>query len=187
MHADVRAVQWSQRRDAFTLVEMLVVVMVIGILAASVLGIYGQTRKVTWKQQTRNMTRQLSNAWKMRLQDDHAWPDPTRFDNTKTAGNDVDFPTDVINMAALNLDANGKTNTYFELNATQWGADPTKNGLRDHWGNFLHVRLDLDSDGKIWNPVGVQSDANAINSSAVAYSYGPTGLTGNQKDWVVSF
>jgi len=189
MRADVKSGYWS-RRAGFTLMEMLVVVMVIGILAAAVLGIYGQVRKVTWKQQTRNITRQLAGAWKMRLQDDQAWPDPARFDTTKPvptagSGSDVDFPTDVNNMTALNVDASGKTNTYFELNAIQWGSDPTKNGLRDHWGNFLHVRLDLDSDGKIQNPVGDQTDPNnTINSSALSYSTGPTG---NPKDWVVSF
>lgn len=181
MRADANRTPRAQRRDAFTLLEMLTVVLIIGVLASAVLGLYAQARKVTWKQQTRNMTRQLANGWKMRLQDDHAWPDQSRFDNTTVLGSDVDFPADANNMSVLNVDANGRTNTYFEVNAKQWGT-----GVRDYWGNFLCVRLDFDSDGKIQNPVGNQSDVqNVIYASALSYSWGPH--KDKQKDWVVSY
>ena len=164
----------------FTLMEMLVVITIIGILAAALLSVYQQMRKITWKQQTRNMTRQLSLAWKMRVQNKHEWPDATRFDSTFTtlASGDAEFVTSSTNMAALNFNADGSSDTYFELNANQ-----IRNGLVDYWHHFLHVRLDLNSDGQIPNPA---DETKVIYSSAVVWSWGAGGAN-TPKDWVVSF
>jgi hypothetical protein len=60
--------------------------------------------------------------------------------------------------------------------------------LRDAWGNFFKMQLDLNGDGKIPNPApGQKSDAVAMPAGFIIYSAGPDGDFATWKDNVCSW
>ena len=156
------SLQPPSRRVAFTLIELLAVMLIICFLIAAIGSAYMHARKVAWKEKARDTGRQLAAAWNIRLADDHEFPitalvDTTPVNETGETVRDVDFDTTPTNMVILNVNINNRT--YFEQNA-----DQRVNGLRDKWKQLFHVRLDANYSGKIAHPVltGTVVRANVI-------------------------
>ena len=165
-------IQPSQH-DGFTLMELLVVVLIIGILASASIGIYQHSRTAAWKQRARDSARQIAVAWNIKLLDDHAFPPSISFSDINGTAlplitTDITFPTTTTNMAILN-----STKLYLEQNANQRSIN---SGMIDKWGHFFNVRLDLNYDGLVQDPRD-PSGATTINANVVVWSLGPYSQT----------
>ena len=159
--ARVTARQKSTLRAGFTLVELLTVILIISVLAAACIGIYQQARNAAWKEKARDTARQIATAWNVRLMDDHAFP--AAIIATQP------FYTTAANMAILNDYAANRI--YLEQNADQRIIDtPPTHGMKDRWGNFYKVQLDVTYKGTVPNPLGGPD----INANVVVWSLGPT-------------
>ena len=156
----------------FTLVEMLVVLLIIGLLASAAFGAFRMARLAAWKQKARDTCRQLAYSWNQRLIEDTKWPADTAFDGATNDNSDLIFDTGATNMAVLNV--NSQSAGFFEQSAEQRAA-----GLLDRWNHFFHVRLDADYDGKVYNPVS----ASNVFANVLVWSEGP----GPEKDKVVAW
>lgn len=144
------------RRTAFTLVEMLVVVAIIGILMTISMGAYQHARKNAWRTKTRDTARQVVQAWTLYLQENHEFP--ALPDGGKTV--DAAHPTTVANLAKLN---DGRT--LLELSEAE-----RADGLKDHWGEHFQFLLDSD-DGTYDNTVpDPRDESRTLTASVVVWS-----------------
>ncbi len=162
MNARIQAEQRQPARQGFTLLELLVVISIIGILAAVLLGSFQQARNAAWKQKARDSARQIATAWNTYCIDSHGFPAATAFtlDTTGVAdANSITFATSTNNMAVLN-----RSQTYLEQNKTQ-----RISGMKDKWGNYFLVRLDANYDGTISSPL----DSTLIRANVMVWSLGP--------------
>ena len=159
-----------RRSSAFTLIEMLVVILIISILTAVTLGIYQQARNTAWKQKTRDSARQIATAWNVYLMDNHGFPSATNFTlYTGTPNVEITFPSSNVNMTVLN-----GPKIYLEQSA-----DQRRNGMKDKWNNPFNIRLDMNYDGMVLNPI----DGTTINANVIVWSTGPS--PANPNTWVV--
>jgi len=148
---------------------MLGVILIIGILAAALIGLYQQSRNAAWKERARDSARQIAIAWNLKLMDDHAFPSSVSFKDINGAvlplnTTEITFPSSSTNMAVLN-----STKIYLEQSAEQRSIN---SGMKDKWGNYFNVRLDLNYDGMVKDPRD-PSGATLINANVVVWSQGP--------------
>jgi prepilin-type N-terminal cleavage/methylation domain-containing protein len=165
--ADARA------RQAFTLMEMMVVIVIIGILAAVLLSTFQAARNAAWKQKARDGARQIATAWNTYCIDQRGFPASTAFTLDPTYNTDaaaVTFETSVTNMAVLNARV-----TYLEQNK-----DQRLNGMKDKWGRYYHVRLDANYDGTVKSPI----DNSIIRANVMVWSLGPH-PNDTAKSWIM--
>ena len=103
-----------KKRTAFTLVELLVVMAIIGILAGILFPALGGIRKKARRTQSHNLVTQVEAAWTVHFNDFRSFPAPDLFEDKKMVGKDVKFPMTPQNLALLNwrtkkpLDYGGK-------------------------------------------------------------------------------
>lgn len=172
----------SGKDSGFTLMELLVVIVIIGVIFSSITIAYQHARTAAWKEKARDTARQLATAWNLRLQDDREWPAVTAFvrDPIYDAGTmtEITIQSTPDNMSLLCSTNNPQAKVYFDQNAEQ-----RVQGLRDHWGNVFHVRLDLNYDGQVRNPTNGASDTAVIQANVVVWSTGPKPQLKDQ--WVV--
>jgi prepilin-type N-terminal cleavage/methylation domain-containing protein len=150
----------SGRRNGFTLVELLGVILIISILAAAMIGLYQQARNAAWKEKARDSAHQIAIAWNIRLMDDHKFPDTI-------VSIPQPFQTTAANMAILN--SNIYNRIYLEQSAEQRIND-NNHGMKDKWGNFFYVQLDTTYGGAIKDP---RDSSATINANVVVWSTGP--------------
>ena len=179
MKKSFQQVPTTTRRAGFTLIEMLIVVLIICILISIGFGGYRMARDAAWKERARDSARQICTAWNLRLQYDRQFPSYTNFvgrTGTDTGANaEITFQTTIDNMAALN---NGDR-IWLDQSADQRSADTTINGMRDRWGRFFYVRLDMNYDGTVKNPY---DSTSAIRANVAVWSLGPN--PANSNSWV---
>ncbi|MGA4577221.1 prepilin-type N-terminal cleavage/methylation domain-containing protein [Limisphaera sp. VF-2] len=85
-----RSVQAEDLHPAFTLVELLVVIVIVGLLAAMLLPVLGKAKSKTQGIQCLNNHRQLALAWRMYVDDNqdrlpYASEDPRRPETAAAA------------------------------------------------------------------------------------------------------
>ena len=103
-----------KRRTAFTLVELLVVMAIIGILAGILFPALGGIRKKARRTQSHTLVTQVQDAWTVHFNDFRSFPDPKLFEDGDIVDGDVKFPMTPKNLALLNwrtkkpLDYRGK-------------------------------------------------------------------------------
>lgn len=191
----------ASSRAAFTLVEMLAVLLIISVLASVALGAYWKARDTAWREKTRDTARQLAIAWNMRLVDDAKFPDAKSFDLTASVVTDsgtvpasatdspgdpnalATFATTPLNMALVCVASNNtQSRIYFEQNAAQRASILNGGGLKDHWNNFFYVRLDKHYDGKIPNPT---NSTTSIRANVIVWSTGKR--PDHMNEWILAF
>jgi len=201
---DDRITDTRNRKTAFTLAEVLVALVVIGILATLGVGSYWKARDTAWREKTRDTAHQLAIAWNMRLVDDGQFPAPSMFDNTivpkiplansgnvqqqlsgpyswsdgnGNSGKAQIFASTVPNMAQVCVSSNNvQRRIYFEQSAAA-----RTNGLLDHWGNYFYVALDTSYIGTIASPTNT---ATVIHANVLVWSTGKT--PSNPSSWIVA-
>jgi prepilin-type N-terminal cleavage/methylation domain-containing protein len=171
-------------RGGFTLVEMLVVLVIIGILMASVAGFLNQARRNAWRVKTRDTARQLVAAWNLHLLDKRGFPAPASFSDKAGEGG---FEASPANLELLN---DGKV--YLELDAVERGEISDRNrpsGVTDRWKQRLRFDLDFDYDGQVGNPApeanNLGQGTTSVKGSAIAWSRGDTPQI--PKRWIVQW
>ena len=157
-------------RAGFTLIEMLTVLLIIALLASIAFGAFQAARTTAWKQKARDAGRQLAIAWNLKMQDDGKFPSMAAFDTSAVGSDGSEITFDATGYNLTNS-LNG-ARTYFEATT-----DQQHNGLRDHWGQLFHVRLDADYDGQVKDPA---NSAQYIHANVVVWSDGPPGRSNAQ-------
>ena len=103
-----------KRRTAFTLVELLVVMAIIGILAGILFPALSGIRKKARRTQSHTLVTQVQDAWVVHFNDFRSFPAPNLFEEQEMVDKDVKFPMTPQNLALLNwrtkkpLDYKGK-------------------------------------------------------------------------------
>jgi prepilin-type N-terminal cleavage/methylation domain-containing protein len=166
-------------RSGFTLLELLVVILMICVLMGAAAGAFLLARNIAWKHKARDTARQIVIAWNLRLMD-IGFPPVAQFDPDPRWNNDADsitFESTVTNMLFLVT-----TNRTF----LEQSMDERANGMRDRWGHYFHVRLDLHSDeshdGTMLNPV----DDRPVRANVLVWSEGPH-PEDRVKSWIVLY
>ena len=172
-----------RRGGGFTLVEMLVVLVIIGILMASVAGFLNRARANAWRVKARDTARQLVAGWNLHLLDKRAFPDEERFTSPASEGGYRAVPA---NLALLN---DGKV--YLELDAVERGEtrdDRRPPGLTDRWKREFRFNLDFDYDGEVNHPAPEASNLGSeakVKGSVIAWSTGEK--PDLRKRWIVQW
>ena len=100
-HGEQRKSRQS-RRSAFTLIEMLVVMAIIGLLAGLVFPTVTAVRKKAYATQTHEMVNQVQNAWKIHKNDFRSFPAVSIFEHVEKDTDDIVIPMSPHNLCVLN-------------------------------------------------------------------------------------
>lgn len=134
-------------RTAFTLIEMLAVILIISILIAIAFGVFAGVRQQAWRAKSRDLARQIAHAWTQRLLTEREFPAAA----ITAQGGALGGALGILQSNAEHLDLlnAGQTNgTYF----LELKVDERRDGLKDKWGTLFNVRLDTDYDGLVKHP-----------------------------------
>ncbi len=186
-----RSTQPGFVRQGFTMVELLVVVLIMGILMSIALGTFNGIRAQGWRTRARNTALQVSQAWSAYLMDQRELParDDLAWDPTIKAHETTE--------ANLSLIAPRSGRAYLEVSTKEWDAGlaayPTGGGLIDPWKRRYRMRLDNEPgdtnlerayDGVVRHPCEAETNLY-VRTCAVVWSLGNT--PGNQKRWIVQW
>ena len=186
----------NKRLFGFTMVEMLAVIVIISILAsASMIGLT-KARVTAYRTRTRDTCRQVAEAWKLYLMDNHKFPAKEKLGaeggalvmNLKTLKelNGFDYEKDATNSVS--------SSAYLEVNLEEIGVGQlkrsNKKGLVDKWGNYIYFNLDFDLVGEVDHPApemygNRQDDYKKIKEHQVVWSKGDKPGNENKKGWIV--
>ena len=89
-------------RAAFTLIEMLVVMAIIGLLAGLVFPTVTAVRTKAYATQTHEMVNQMQNAWKIHMNEFRSFPESSLFEKVTKDGGDIIIPMSPHNLCILN-------------------------------------------------------------------------------------
>ncbi len=166
-----------RRKQAFTLVELLVVLAIIAMLAGIAFPSFGAIMRKMKREQGRQMAQQVVNAIKAYQTEYSKYPVPPGSEGGELEA----MRTDEILVGTLlgtNLDMNPKKIQYLpDLKPVEQGKGPGlfTNGdqasLVDPWGEEYYLHMDLDYDGKIENP-NPESTATTVFQGILVYSSG---------------
>jgi prepilin-type N-terminal cleavage/methylation domain-containing protein len=115
----------------FTLLEMLIVIMIIGILLGVGAFTFGKAKDNARAALTRDTAKQIVDSWALYQQTKYEWP--------------TSIPSSAETTALLSLASNLVSN--FELKLEE-----KTSGLKDSWGTLYSIWLDTDYDGQITLP-----------------------------------
>lgn len=90
-------------KRAFTLVELLVVMAVIGILAGLLFPALGGVRKKARRTQSHNLVSQVEAAWIVHFNDFRSFPDASYFKDKDTDGGEAEDKDSAFKMTPYNL------------------------------------------------------------------------------------
>ncbi|MDD4621792.1 MAG: type II secretion system protein [Kiritimatiellae bacterium] len=182
----------SRRRAGFTLIEMLVVIGMIGILAATLATSFTHVKRAAWQSQAARQVKEVATAFNVYLQTERAWPyewsDKTEMDPDvcrefqRKGLLDVttykDATARVINQDSLDkfgmLDPWGRAALKRTINtATAETRVESGGALAEH---RLQFRLDKNYDGYVdsqdWP--GIPGGAR-VRANVLVWSRGPDG------------
>ncbi len=190
-----------RKHAAFTLIELLTVIAIVGILAVILITVIGGVREKAKIVEATSESRSLATAFKLYYTEYGRWPitngkvfgsnDPGKAD----WGKDVEysdgetvwgFITDIL-RGGSGMDAD---NRKMNPNETEFATFPsnhyTEDGqLLDPWDNTYKFKLDADNDGRIprfanWHLDNPETDQEWVNENVIVWSRGPDG-----NDWRV--
>ena len=185
----------ASRRAAggFTLVELLVVISIIGVLAAMSFGAANMAMNKAKKLQTANDARALKQAIQSfnseysRLPEFGAQGEEAQTDGEAGAElltillgkEDVtDSMQNKKQIAFFNAKVNKNKNKGGLVYSSQ-GSGARPDGLYDAWGNPFYLKLDTEYDGELEDPF---KQGNVVQDSVIVYSYGGDGKVGGGDD-----
>jgi prepilin-type N-terminal cleavage/methylation domain-containing protein len=167
----------TSRMSAFTLVELLVVVAIIGLIAGMLLTVLAKTRTAARRTEAREDVQGIVTAWTTYLTDYRKFPDATIEQMT----------TNVMGiLTGTSSNFNTRRLRYMEFSAAE-----LQNGFRDPWGNRYRVAVDngrgmYDTPGPGYDSeVSLGPPHGALRKYVAAWSYGPDGVQSD--DDVVSW
>jgi prepilin-type N-terminal cleavage/methylation domain-containing protein len=118
----------GRRSAGFTLLEMIVVIMIIGILIGVGAFTFGKAKDNARSALTRDTAKQIVDSWTLYQQTKYEWP--------------TSIPSSAETTALLSLASNLVSN--FELKLEE-----KTSGLKDSWGSLYSIWFDTDYDGQI--------------------------------------
>ena len=204
--------QTTTRLDSgFTLVEMLVVIGIIGILAATLTTSFSHLKTVARQSQAQNLVSELATAFTIYLQKEREWPDEWTGENGKGTKSEMDEEVcwvfqDLrlfdVTTYKLNSDNSVKERTASNINKQSLD----RFGLLDPWGRAalrksatmsatdkiggqgtyedhrLQFRLDTNYDGWVDSSDKVAPPPGVkVRASAIVWSRGPDGRDAFEK------
>jgi prepilin-type N-terminal cleavage/methylation domain-containing protein len=185
--------QQSILRSGFTLVEMLVVIGMIGILAASLIGSFSHIKSTARGSQAQVQVSEVATAFNLYLQQEREWPAEA------LASEEMD--ADVCKAFQFYRYGNFLDLTTWSTNGTSSAVNlnsPDRFGLLDIWGRAalrkyprttsadavldgvklsdhrIQFRLDTDMDGYVDSGEGSPKGAK-VRASVLVWSRGPDG------------
>ena len=168
---------------AFTLMEMLVVIAIMGTLAGLLLTAVNSAREAARKAKARDSAHQLANAWEALLLDRRDFPDTSI----------TEMDPDTVKILGTTTTAYNRSRIYMEFATNElangfldpWGERMSNNG-ESGWENRRY-RAAVDNgqgndagqayDGQVTLPSG-----EIVNRSAVAWSCGKDGVDNTADD-----
>lgn len=165
------------RRQAFTLVELLVVLAIIAMLAGIAFPSFGAIMRKMKREQARQTGQQIVNSIKSYYTEYSKYPVPPGTEGGEMEALRTD---EILTGALLGTDTtlNPKKIPYLpDLKPVEAGRGPGlfMNGeqatLVDPWGEEYYVHMDLDYDNKIENP-NAESSATTVYQGVLVYSAG---------------
>lgn len=181
--------QQTFRRCGFTLVEMLVVIGMIGILAAALISSFSHIKTVARQSQAQSLVSEVATAFNLYLQQEREWPaawlaSEEMDENVCKVFQDkhlLDLTTYLTNSVAINpnsldrfgmLDPWGRAGLRKNPKIASAGATIESGGkLSDH---RIQYRLDKDFDGYVDLSEGSPKGAK-VRASVLVWSRGPDG------------
>jgi len=157
-------------RRAFTLVELLVVMAIIGMVAGILLTAVARARLAARRTEAREAVHQLVTAWKAYLNDYRVMP-PLTFDEVDRQMMEIlNGREDVYNKKGL---------IYVEFSSEEWGRNPPE--FHDPWGRPYHVAIDNGAGGNddavgydsVVHPRLAGSQVEDVRGYVAAWSDGP--------------
>ena len=122
----------GRRSAGFTLIEMIVVILIIGILIGVGAFTFGKAKDNARSAITRDTAKQIVDSWTLYQQTKYEWP----------ASIPSTAETVPLDSEACYLPTNSVSN--FELKLEE-----KTSGLKDSWGSLYSIWLDTDYDGQI--------------------------------------
>jgi len=177
----------SRRAFAFTLVELLVVMAIIGLLAGLSLTAVSQVRHAARRAEARDHVSQIVTAWKAYLTDYREFP--------SQALETVNFQVMAILYATTNgtivvggepkpldTNANPRLNRYMEFSTAEW----TRSEMLDPWDNPYRVAIDnglgTNENGKSYDSIVRPAGYDDVRQYVVAWSVGRDGVNATADD-----
>jgi len=178
----------SAARPAFTLVEMLVVMGIIGLLVALLMPAIGSARNSAMKAQALNQVKGIETALKNYNVEYGMWP---MLQETAPSA-----PTESLNGGV----AVSNQTLYLLLGTNVNGRNPRKlvfldaaqdnlvgGAYVDPWDSVYRYMCDFDNDGKTVVKFTAAITTNLIGRGAGVWSAGPSGKVTNRADNVTSW
>ena len=178
----------ASSRAAFTMVEMISVVLIISLLLGVTSTAISGARRTAMRTHSLDTVRQLVSAWSQYVADQGHFPLESKFKDA-AQGFYKASPQNIGGLLNTQYLADGKTPysgsvIYFETTEDEVerkgsasNYSYTGTGVLDRWKNPLYFNLDFDLVGRVDNPVTGQK----VNSSAIAFSTAGFGLSDMSK------
>lgn len=164
--------QPSTKRSAFTLIEVLVVIAIIGILAAIIIPAAGSAKETALKRQAATEMNSIKVA-AMQFQADHKympWPDKIKVGVDKWAA-DAGTQAPVMDLLTGN---NALKKGYLQIPEKSRPEDKSMVFL-DPWRQPYVIGMDRNLDGAVLVANAPPWNGATVTEKVLVYSKGPTG------------
>jgi prepilin-type N-terminal cleavage/methylation domain-containing protein len=190
----------KETRPAFTLMEMLAVLAIIGILAAILMPAISSAIKQSKKTRAKADVQTIVSAWKAYYNEYGKWPvtngiflkgDPYYSSNAvEGVCSGLLTVSEVVRLLApgsIDVDNSSLIKTYNQKNGNfltrgrdAMAPDLSGDALVDSWGNAYRFLFDLNGDGRVTLVLG--GETQEIYDSVIAWSAGPDRAEGTVKE-----